>query len=265
VRDFIREYGKIGAIAAGAAFLLSLFVGLFSKNPFGTIFARALLLGILFAALCVAVVFIIKKYLPELFTSSGAERSTAVDEKERRTVDIVLPEENPMTSSVDIDLANEMSAEDAEDVESADLEEMGGAEASERTQEASPVQSPVHSMAAEEKVFNVNAGDELSDEMLTDAAGDADMAEEVETIPPAQDDEGAIDGRARGGLQSLNALPDISDLKNIGSGSAPSAPLSGSISRKKKQEDAARGFIGDEDPETLAKAIRTVMKRDEKG
>jgi len=97
VKDFVREYWKTAAAGAAGAFLLSLLVGLVTRNPFGIVFLRALLLGVLFSGMVVIIRYLIRTHLPELGAQGISDGMGGGDTKEDRRgsrVDIVLPEED---------------------------------------------------------------------------------------------------------------------------------------------------------------------------
>ena len=74
-------------------------------------------------------------------------------------------------------------------------------------------------------------------------------------------------GKAGSGEEgSLDSLPDISNLE-IAAEQVSSTAGARSIQRPGRETpgDAMRGAVSAQDPATLAKAIRTVLKRDEKG
>ncbi len=253
MKDFVREYGRIAAIFAVAAFILSLIVGLFSGNPFGIVLLRALMLAVVFALLGAGVAFVVTRYLPEL-AGKGAVDSSVEAGAAKHTIDIVLPEENPANLSADV--------EEAESVEEAVSDESG-------VQEAESVEE------VEELSPSAGSAEEFTSDI--DAAGDAagsqsSLGDETEPLFQPQG-QGEAAGRRRGdeGIDTLDSLPDIGDLEVIpgakGAAAAESgpAPRASESSRIRRPEDVPGGFIGDEDPETLAKAIRTVLKRDEKG
>lgn len=58
---------RITLIAGGAAFLISLFSGLVSGNPFAVVFMRAVLFATVFAGLSFGSLFVLKKFVPEFF------------------------------------------------------------------------------------------------------------------------------------------------------------------------------------------------------
>jgi hypothetical protein len=255
--DLAREYGKNSAFSAAAAFVLSFIVGLFSRNIFGVVLLRAFLLAIVFAALGAAYTFIIKKYLPELLGTSPENPAPDAQRREKRTVDIVLPEENPMAAGLGPDMGAEGSTETLEDAESAGLETVESADFSEEPPLAS---TGVPQEQAEP--FGVVAAEELGEEAVEDFI-DVESGEE-EAPPVIEETEVPAAGRrASEGLEDLDNLPDIADIGSLGG--APRASPRKTEKIRLKPEETAHGFVADEDPESLAKAIRTVMKRDERG
>ncbi len=247
MKDFLREYGRLAAIVAAAAFVLSFFVGLFSGNPFGTALLRAFLLAVVFAGIGVGLAFVVKKFLPELLEPSA--RSAVPPRKaeaERHSVDIVLPEESPVMAE------DSGEPEELEDVESAES--------------ASPVEA-----VEQETAETVEAAEEVP--AGTDEPRDPDLDGDLEAvsepyIPPADsggEEHPALKRQASGSVDSLDSLPDFGDLGTVGG--APKAGGAPSLSGGKfgRPSGAAQSIIGEERPESLAKAIRTVIKRDERG
>lgn len=222
MKDFVRDYLRIAVIFAGAAFLLSIIVGLIAGNLFGTALLRAFLVGICFGVLGVAFTFIVKKYLPELAGEAMGEGAPRRDAEERHKVDIVLPEENPRSPSEVTELQSP--------------EEVGA--------------EPVEDLASEE-----SAGE--SADGYSDKEADTEPVEEV-----AGEESGAPTRAA-----DLDILPDIAGI------AGPSrSPAASSFSPEPAGEPSRAGRphadaadLANEDPETLARAIRTVLKRDERG
>jgi hypothetical protein len=254
VKDFIREYGKVVGIFAAAAFVLSFLVGLFTGNPFGVVLLRAFLLAILSGALGLGFTFTVKKFLPELM---GWERDSAPAEAEpfeKHSVDIVLPEEDPFPRRPLV-----TPSEADSDVE-----------------EAAEVLSEGSSRAASEPEEIVSEPEELTEETLTENTTyreqDNGLPEGGGELFPGESS--ATDSKERGDKKhgGLDGLPEIDIAGALGGSGRHELEEHGPIPaggkdrpRARKPEDAAREFIGDEDPEILAKAIRTVMKRDERG
>jgi hypothetical protein len=276
VKDFVREYGKVAAIFAAGAFLLSLLVGLVSRNPFGAAFLRALLLGLLFAGLGAGIRFVVTTYLPELAGPEGAarqgEKSETRDGRGGR-VDIVLPEERPPSRQG----ARSREGSSLEDSPLAAFSQGGEPGDASDGDAGTRVEPGVMDSLAEELEEELpgaadGSGDALGDEeislgddQLTGAGGGASSpAASADTAERGAraDRSGSRRGR-RGSDADADSLPDISNLEILtdrGAGT-PGAPGAG----EETPEDAVRGAVSEQDPATLARAIRTVLKRDEKG
>jgi hypothetical protein len=65
---------KAGAIAAGAAFFISLLVGIFSRAAFPALIVRPLLFAVLFFIISALINMIISRFLPELLDSNDPGR-----------------------------------------------------------------------------------------------------------------------------------------------------------------------------------------------
>jgi len=260
--ELFRDYGKTAGIFAGSAFLLSLLVGALSRNPFGVVLLRALLFGLLFALLGGGYRFLYLRFLSQP-SGSGAEKAP---EATGSAVDIVLPEE-PATF--------EPAAAGGEDADAADAEEVAEAEPS--GEEASPAQSAAVAGPADE------SGD------LLDAESEGEPGDELLPVMEEADSGSAGPGAGQSGLDELPDLMDLdAPLKSGGRGRAgeprgaeprtgesdaagtrPSSPGAGrrraAASSGTTPEEAVRNAVSEEDPASLARAIRTVLKRDGKG
>jgi len=226
LKDFMGAYGKIGGIGAAAGFLLSMLVGLFSGNPFATIVLRALLFALLFGGLGIGARIVVGRFLPELESASGSGR-----EPEARKVDIVLPEENPHV--------------DPQGVRVAEAGGDGGAEA----------KGPMESGASGDE-GNAETG---SSDLPPPDAEDMDEVQEAPETESPEPVTAAEPERPRG----AGPLPT---LDSLGSGSSPMGSSGmGTAMGRAKANAGAMGDLGGEDPATIARAIRTVLKKDEKG
>jgi hypothetical protein len=241
MREFIRTYGKLAGLFAAAALVLSFLTGILARNPIGTVFVRAFLLAVLFGGLGIGLQFVVRRFLagPGGEAPAGTERA----EEAGSRIDIVLPEENPLVGD-GISGAPDVPAElEAEPADSA-----GAGEA-----------------AVEESIESA------------DGAGGADGADEapgaMEALVPGEDLGGAADaaggpiGPARAGQgagRGVDVLPDIAGLEpaegSRGRGRAPRKSFSGGA-----VDAALRRMVEDEDPATMARAVHTIVKRDEKG
>jgi hypothetical protein len=269
VKDFVREYGKVAAIFAAGAFLLSLLIGLVSRNPFGAALLRALLLALLFAGLGAGIRFAVKTYLPELAGQGAAPEGGKPESKDGRggRVDITLDDERPP------------SRQRTRPGEGSSLEDSPLAAFAQGSEEEEAV--------GEETGTSVDAGvmDSLAEELEEELPGAADGREDergdegislgdgesAESGGGSAAARSSADSAARSGTRKgrrgsdadADSLPDISSLEILtdrGAGTS-GAPGAG----EETPEDAVQGAVSGQDPATLARAIRTVLKRDEKG
>ena len=269
---------RCAGFPAAGAFLLSLLLGLVSRNPFGVALTRAILFMILFAGLGGFAKYIIRKYLPEM-NAAGLARAEATS---GRNIDITLPEEKPpvvlrpstprarpaaMASGVEEIQSAAGAGIPPDEIESRGVRDAG--------------------LPGEGADLNLGqmGGDDLDAELppLIDTAGtpvgestfepgtSTDSVEEAESVS----EEGTGDAE-RGSRDSepemdseLQKLPDISSLGASraprGGGSAAQGKPGRSVDKPSTPGDEMKGALGGQDPATLARAIRTVLKRDEKG
>lgn len=246
MKELIRESWKTAVAFAAGAFLLSLLIGLIARNPFGVIFLRALLFGVIFAALGVGLRLAVRTWLPELAGQAGAapgEPGTGPDQKAGASlggkVDIVVGE----GAAAPGDLAGE-----AEEV----AEEPASVEP-ERLEESEAAVSPAEAAALGE--INGELAQARTEPEEAPAVEEGETAAEPIELPDA------LDGRSDAGLDRLDSLPDIALQE------PPAAPAARARSRKQRPapEEALRESVSRQDPATLARALRTVLKKDEKG
>ena len=240
MRDFIGTYGKLAGLFAGAAFVLSFVTGIAARNPVGTIILRAVLLAALFCGLGVGLQFVVRKFLPELTGAPAAAPDepapgSRVNAPGMGTVvDIVLPEENPLEAGRAAGVVPggpfvEASGEPA-----------GEAELEEALEEA-----------AEERTA-----------VLQESVDGSPVEEMPASVEPAEPSLESL--KQSGSPGGLDALPDIGSLE--ASGPVPGRPRTGRrAGTGASPGEAMRSRAIQEDPSTLARAVRTVLKREEKG
>ncbi len=246
---------------AGAAFVLSLLVGLLSRNPFGTVLVRAILLAVVFGAFGTALRYVFTKYLSET-----AQPAAAADAKTGQAVDITLPEEAPPVHRPEREDAEPLASE-AESLEDEQPLTEGG----------------IGDEALTPGFSGTTLEDELTDQLpplveqggaaadREDSESAAERIEEVESVteeapeqPAGRPDRTASEPGADAGLDSL---PDISSLgvSTPGRASDPDSRASRRVAPEDTADDVMKGKLTGQDPATLARAIRTVLKRDERG
>jgi len=262
VKDFLKDNWKTAAACALGAFLLSLLVGLISRNPFGVVLLRAFLLAILFAGLGVGARLAAWTYLPELAGASPGAQPESPDSR-GRNVDILLPEENPQASA----RTGRRSAGAGAGGGTGDMT----ADADAALEEESTAQQEAHARGelADELAEELPSASEQAQSPEEDAS---ELADVPDPGPPHRGGRGGLSS-APGGLSSggsaedLDVLPDISSLEIAPDEMAGRA--AGRAARRtgdgETPRDALRGAVSGQDPATIARAIRTVLKKDEKG
>jgi hypothetical protein len=265
VKDFFRDNWKIAAACALGAFLLSLVIGLIARNLFGVAFLRAFLLAVLFAGLGVGARLVARTYLPELVAASNGTQPEP-DGSRGKNIDIVLPEENPRRRTR---TGSRPAGDTARNTEPGDL-----LPDEEEAEEAAAVAAALDddSLARAEARALGELTDELAEELPSASepttGGTEDFAELGEPVESGPEKKSAKGGQpVEGQADELDALPDISNLEM-----APEEPSGKDGGRGhrgaaygEKPQDAIRGAVSGQDPATIARAIRTVLKKDEKG
>jgi hypothetical protein len=263
---------KVIAGATTFASVISLLAGLIRGNPFGIIILRLLISAILFGGLALAAILVLKRFVPELGQVVSPEAA-----KRKPGVDILLPEENPheaagVPSGAEAgdmieteqpgwaeggagppDLPEDGTllpdGEPAGETDSAwTAARPGVAEDGAESEDAGGLEArPADGIPVEEGVFSADGaegearGGEVADgEVPGDAGGPLEIASELEAFSPAS--------------AGVDILPDIDRL---GSGFVPQGvkPVTHKVSQA----------VRDQDPESLAKAVRTFLKKDQKG
>jgi hypothetical protein len=234
MKEFIRSNGKVAGLFAAAALVLSFLTGILRGNPIGTVVLRAVLLAVVFGGLGIGLQLVVRRFLPELAGGASARPADAPPDGEDsgtadgpRVVDIVLPEENPILAG-NRGVAAEPSGS-----------------------------SEVEELELQEDLGEASGLDPVGEALPTDAVGPG-------AGPAAAEPESVTATSGPAGMSGLDALPDIGSLEPSGPRQGRSRLARTSLSGAAADE-ARRSMAEDEDPSTLARAVRTVLKRDEKG
>lgn len=270
---------RASAVAATAALVLSLLSGIIGGVTFGALVVRGIIAAVVFGAGAAGVSYVVDRYLPELKESMQGDKasggaSAEADGAAGSRVDIVVDDEvdtgGLSESDFELEEAEPAAAsggeagEDHGAVAPVDAAPSGPADtAPEETQETGeeaveelepeddrPAFTP--GLAAE-RVHTAGADEEVAE--LEEAEGGAD-----ETGTRSAQPEGALDPRgepedleeAAPEAASGGSLPDIEGF----SGDFSEAPVNDD-----GDEESSEG--SGEDPEMMARAIRTVLKREE--
>jgi hypothetical protein len=267
VKGFVGDVWKIAAAFASGAFLLSLVTGLIAGNPFGVVIFRAFLLAVLFAGLGAGLRFAVKTYLPELLGSSRAATAggngaadAAADGAERASgsrggaVDIVLQDDEGLRRQAYGGLG-------------------GGRQGGEVTDDEG--EEPLSASLDGDFMSQGDTGGlpELAEELAEEVppAGESTGVGSLAAAEPGEDTVGETEPTdelprgMRGAAGGTDSLPDIDGLEapEEKPARAPARPLRSAD--KEKPGDAVRNALSGQDPSTLARAIRTVLKNAEKG
>jgi hypothetical protein len=224
---------KVPVGFAGFAAVVSLLAGIIGGNPFGVILLRLFLSAVVCGGLGVGVNLIVRKFLPELSANPPATQMESGEE-----VDIVIDE--------DIPLAGEAAQQQRpETVQS--FEEMETVEA----EEAEEAVELTDSVDEEEEQIDVMEGVEESEEEVF-ALEEADREQESspdEFVP-------GIAAAPVADFEDLDTLPDIDRFSPTAEESVPPA-------RPSRRNSQVEEVVRDQDPENLARAVRTFMKKDQ--
>jgi hypothetical protein len=208
---------KIPAGFAAFGSLVSLLAGIIGGNPFGVILLRLVLSAVVCAGLGLIVNVILKKYLPELSTSTAPAR---VDAATGGEVDIVIDEDIPIEVEGLVQEVAEPEEEQAEEEAELVLDEEGMDEESEQME-----------------VLPEETGTlEPSDEQAPDST--------AVPLSPVTD------------FEDLDTLPDIDQF-------GPAAEEPSSAPKESRRNAQVEEVVKDQDPENLARAVRTFMKKDQ--
>jgi hypothetical protein len=235
---------RASAFAGLGAFALSVIVAVFSRVPFGALFLRALLSGVGFAGLTFGAILLLKRFLPEIFDDSARPQDTGADPAIGSLVDIVLPggdEARPESGQ---------GARPASSSRDADLESLPSAYAD--SVDSGELAREVASLRSDALVAN-DPGDTSPESAGSVAPRPSVSLDELDTLP---DLEGFSDSFAEG-------QPGDSDYSD-----SPGGGAGGSSSRLMGVSDTmptAGSPDAGRDPVVLAKAVQTLLRRDQKG
>jgi len=228
---------------AAFAFVISLLSGLIGGVSFGILVLRTFLGTALFAGLGAGVSWVFGRYLSEVFRA-GEPRAEPEEEGETgEDVDIVLPEENPHEPEVD-----ELSGLDTDEQEAAEAEEAAEVLEAEEAEH-------VESLAGEdtpsdlEEVENLDEGEDRVAEVVSpDELEDASGEEEAQSLG--------------GDFADIDSMPALDGLEEDESPDEEPSARPEAASKAGRNVDVM-GSV--HDPAEAARAIKTWLKKDEKG
>lgn len=225
----LRASLAVGVVASA----ISALVGILSSIPFLPLFLRALIGGILAVALTFGAMQLLRRAVPDLFSASGPVPAEAIPNVEAEGAAEAAPEDaDPSMLGQAVDIVLPGGTEDGSFL------------------------APMDAGAAEP--FDA----------ATARAEEVHLLEPDEAVSAAPFSAEAPLPRSSGGIDDLDVLPDLESLSD--SFSEPISPATvasggegGGYSDVSRSAAPAQG--GDADPATLAQAVRTLLKRDQKG
>jgi hypothetical protein len=238
---------KFSAYFAGSAFAIATLTGALAGVGFGAILLRAVIGAIVFAGIGYGSYIVISARLPELLSGGAATSSTAQADGYGQNVDIVVDDDGE---------EDELPA--AEEPDAAESDRAAGAE---QTAEAGTSQAH----GDEDEPGDL---EEVAEDVESPAGGGDELVEEVEEVAAAPADSTASAKSESEDVDenSVDALPDIG-------GFAGDFESEGAEGAEVVEEDDSNGGFGgssraqshgiEQDPEVIAKALQTVIKRDE--
>jgi len=228
------------AISAGFAFVLSLSIGLLSGVNFLAALFRAVIGGAEFSGLVYGLYAVVKKYLPELLSAAESGRGDIRGEAPEGTVNIIV-DDTPEFAGVQTDAeAEELGGDESSGVESSEDDSFGS-----RPEEVSEADFGDEFVEEVQKTGEAVSGSPGT--RMRDISEGLEL-EDVDELPDLESFEGSFVPSAGADIQEAEGGNDLSDSPRPSRGG-------GSID-----------VMGEEhDTESIAKAVRTILKKDREG
>jgi len=245
---------KASLIASGSAAALSAIVGWIFRVPFGTLAIRAIIGAIVFGAMVFGAIFLVRRFLPELLggsKSASSDEEYSSSEELGQAVNIVLP-----------------GGSDEE------LGEFESVSSSSEPEELAPLEF-ADSSAGESSGLRVQPKQATSARVVTDEYSEAELsgASLIDEERPTGVSRRAASSPVTPSLDAMGIddLDDLPDLDSLSDGFAETSGEGGTYNTTGggagagiRSGEHGRGG-SDADPATLALAVRTLLKRDQKG
>ena len=236
---------RASAFAGLGAFALSVIVAAFSRVPFGALVLRALLSGLAFAGLSYGAIMLLRRFLPELFGDAASTPYAGQDAAVGSVVDIVLPggeAERDFQAGDAVERAARESAPDGAALGGQPVGPAAGARTEPGAAGAGDLEREVADLRSESFVSS-DPGEAPSS---SGAPRPSVSLDELDTLPDLDGFSDAFTTAQAGDDEA--SVPDASRLM----GPSDSMPTAGA-------PDAGR------DPAVLAKAVQTLLRKDQKG
>jgi len=245
---------RASAFAGLGAFALSVIVAVFSRVPFGALLLRAMLSGLGFAGLMFGAIQLIKRFLPELLDASARPQDRGADAAVGSLVDIVLPGGDEGRPDSGQDDRSAASARDAE-LESLPLASgypTDSVDSGELAREVASLRT--------DALVSSDPGDTSPDGASSSVAPRPSVSlDELDTLPD-------LDGFSDSFVEGQSGDPEYADSQDGGaSGGRSSGGRSSRMMGVSDSMPTAGSPDSGQDPAVLAKAVQTLLRRDQKG
>jgi hypothetical protein len=238
--------------AACIAAALSALIGIFAGVGFLALFFRALVLGILVGAAAYGAVFLLRTKVPGVVAPAAESDFEAPGESETgANIDIVLPEEGPDLDTISV--GSDLGLDSA-------LSSVPGPFAVRRDQ-ASSDYAPPHEEG-------MNGIAELEEASLLEPETPSAVTGPAIPSNAAMN----LERRPSPGFEELDVLPDLEGFADSFTASEFASGASSAEGQEKTLSRAQGGGLASAktgaeglDPASLAQAVRTILKREQKG
>jgi len=229
---------RASAAVGLGAFALSVIVAIFSRIPLGSLLLRAFLLGVAFAALAFGIQYILRKFLPELFDGyRPAEAGDAIPES-GSMVDITVQDGDASQDAfIPRPLGGDAHGDARGDALSSPLGPAGGPESATDEREMEEL---------EREVEDIRSEGLLPQDAQADGSRDRPVRPSV-------------------ALDELDVLPDMDGMSDSFASDIVQSNGPGGDDPAGTASVTAGSGSGDADPAALAKAVQTLLRRDQKG
>lgn len=230
---------RASAFAGLGAFILSCLIALVARIPFGVLLMRAILSGLAFGAFVYGSIMVFQRFMPELLDGTAVKESDA--SMLGSVVDIVVPGGEYEHASPDRPAAVGID---------------GARRSSEQVQRAGIDSGELEREVADLRIDGLLASDPQTFDQQGVEFGDAGS-------PMAP--------RPSIGLDELDTLPDLEGFSDSfsggpvgGSDGSDDGSMAGPMGVSESMPTAGSPDSG-QDPVVLAKAVQTLLRRDQKG
>jgi len=250
---------KIPGVAAAVGFVLSFLTGLFSGAAFAVALFRAIAIALLFGAGAAVVYIIVRKFLPELFESDSESYMDNSAGQTGNVVDLSIgDQDDSLVSPFSVQPAASAGTADATAAEAPDRGRLSPDETSSGNESDDGV-----SPGSDESSF---AEAPVSGETVADGSGQTapqNGSDVKETATAASQAKPAEKPKPKGAVAGLDVLPDLQDF--IPNEKVPDEQDSdGDISEPSSGTGFSVADVATDgmETETMAKAIRTILSKD---